>query len=274
MTTKLSFCRRGAAFAAGIVLLAATTATTATDADAAQGDFKLGLGMEYTTGDYGTGQDTDILYVPVRFQYMPGRWIFGITVPYIEITGNGDVTGGSSGPIVTNRGRATGAGRSTQSGLGDVILRVSYAIVQETRNAPLIDLTGKIKVPTADEDKGLGTGEFDYTFQVDVSKKFGKITPFGTLGYQLLGESGGAINLNDVFLFSLGATYAASNTLSVGLKYDYREATTANSGEKSELSPYAVFKMSKSVSLNLYGIYGLEDGSPDYGAGAMLSVSW
>lgn len=267
MTTCFNVRHRCAAFATGMFLLAAT----ATGAAAAEGDFKLGVGMEYTTGDYGTGQDTDILYIPAKFQYMPGRWVFGITVPYIAISGNGDVTGGA---VVTNKGQSTGAGRSTRSGLGDVILRASYAIVEQTRNAPLIDLTGKIKVPTADEDEGLGTGEFDYTAQVDISKTLGKVTPYGTFGYQLLGQPGGVVNLNDVFLLSLGASYALSKSFSMGLTYDYREATTANAEAKSEVSPYAVFKMGKNVSLNVYGIYGLADGSPDYGAGAMLSVSW
>jgi len=35
-----------------------------------------------------------------------------------------------------------------------------------------MDLTGKIKFGTADEDKGLGTGEQDYSLQADVFRFF------------------------------------------------------------------------------------------------------
>src|SRR3989441_7117590 len=60
---------------------------------------------------------------------------------------------------------------TTEEGIGDVLLKVSYAILEEKALIPEIAPYVKIKFPTADETRGLGTGEYDETIGVDLSKR-------------------------------------------------------------------------------------------------------
>src|SRR6266436_7323305 len=53
--------------------------------------FSLTTGVDYSTGKYGGTASTDILYVPLTAAYEMDKWLFKLTVPYIMVTGPGDV---------------------------------------------------------------------------------------------------------------------------------------------------------------------------------------
>jgi hypothetical protein len=247
-----------------------TTAPIAVHAqDAGHTAIKLSTGASYTTGDYGTGQDTDIFYVPFTFKYETDPWSLRLTVPYIRITGPGNVVGGTGAPIVVGTGVQN---RTTNSGLGDVIGSIGYAILPSSRDWPLVELTGKIKFPTASDSKDLGTGEFDYTGQVDVSKSFGPVTPFVTLGYRVLGDPQGR-DLDNVFFGSLGIGYKLTGALGVGAILDWAEASTGAADDAIEFTPYLSLKMGRQWSTSAYALMGLSDGSPDYGGGLQVTFA-
>ncbi len=193
----------------GTVFLIAILAAGA--AHAQDSTIKLGVGTNYSTGDYGTGADVDIFSVPFTAKFETGRWSYGLTVPYISITSEGDVVGGTDKPVVTKKKKSTGAGnRTTESGLGDIVALAGYALMTGGNDRPFVDLIGKIKFPTASESKGLGTGAFDYTAQLDLSQTFAKVTPFATLGYRISGDPDG-VDLDNIFIASFGAGYAYSD---------------------------------------------------------------
>ncbi|MDH3703005.1 MAG: transporter [Alphaproteobacteria bacterium] len=264
--------RSPAHFLVFICLVSTLAALGAKDANAQKtwSAFKFSTGVDYTTGDYGTGSNTDILFIPFTGKYEHGPWVVGMTIPYIHIDGDGSVVGGTDGsPIV---GDESGGGRTVKSGLGDIVALLTYSILPKKKTLPLVELTGKIKFPTANENDGLGTGEFDYSVQVDISQKFGKITPFGTLGYRFVGEPSGT-NLNDIFFLSLGGSYALQEKWSAGLIFDYRQSTSDAADDPAELTPFVVWKVHKDWSLNTYGLIGLTDGSADYGGGLQVSYT-
>ena len=245
-----------------------------TPCDAQDSTFTLGVGADYSTGDYGTGQDVDIWSVPVRANVETGRWKLELTVPYIAIRSAGDVVGGTDGPIVTKKKKNPAANtRTTESGLGDIVGSVGYAVLSGNDGLPLVEVTGKIKFPTASESKGLGTGQFDYTAQIDVAKEFGRITPFATIGYRFIGEDS-SLDLNNVLFVSVGAGYMFNDRISAGLAVDYSQATTGGVDDPLELSPYLSWSLGDRWSLDVYGLIGLSGGSPDSGGGAHLSVAF
>ncbi len=55
---------------------------------------------------------------------------------------------------------------------------------------------------------------------------------------------------------------------------DYRQATTSTADGALEMSPYVTWGLSDSFGLNLYGLLGLSDGSPDVGGGLQLSLKF
>ena len=159
-------------------LLAATGLASAQQQPAAadtasvqSGSFSLTTGVDYSTGKYGGTSSTDILYVPLTGAYEMDKWLFKLTVPYISVTGPGNVVRGIG--IIKNK--APGP-RKTQSGLGDVVAGVTRNLIDVTSSGTLIDLTGKIKFGTADAGKGLGTGENDYAAQVDLTQTVSRLT--------------------------------------------------------------------------------------------------
>ena len=87
------------------VLASATVlfASTATRADETWSAFKFTTGVDYTSGDYGTGSDTNILFIPFTAKYEHGAWFGGVTIPYIRIESDGSVVGGADGTVITKK---------------------------------------------------------------------------------------------------------------------------------------------------------------------------
>jgi hypothetical protein len=227
----------------------------------------LGVGFDYSSGTYGESQSTDILYIPVIGKYELESWVFKVTVPYISVRGPGNVI-----PGVGEVNRTAGV-ITTQSGLGDIVAAATYTLYAGDASAPGWDLTGKVKLGTADPNKGLGTGENDYSAQVDVYKVFGSTTAFGTLGYSILGSSA-TLQLNNVFYAAVGASYKFSDQLSSGLSLYVRQAASSTSGQQSDLTAFATYKLDPLWKLQGYVLLGLATGSPDWAIGAVVGRSF
>ncbi|HZE15383.1 MAG TPA: hypothetical protein VE197_06565, partial [Mycobacterium sp.] len=106
------------------------------------GNFTLSTGVDYSTGNYGLSQSTDITYVPLTGRYETQNWITKLTVPYIRVTGPSAVL-----PQVGRVGSGAGPIR-TEAGLGDVVFSLTRNVYSSRRY--LADLTGTVKFGTAD----------------------------------------------------------------------------------------------------------------------------
>jgi hypothetical protein len=230
----------------------------------------LGTGFDYTSGKYGSSEKTEILYVPITARYETGPWTFRGVLPYIRITGPGNVVGAGDDRITLSTANTA---RRTESGLGDVVGSAFYSVLSE-RNAPFgLDLGAKVKLGTADRDKGLGTGENDYSVQADAFKPFGDTTAFASLGYRWYGDPPG-IDLRNVFYGSAGATHKISGDTSVGAAYDWRPKVSPNGGRISEVTAFVTQRFSRDWKVQFYGVKGFSTGSPDFGVGALLSYNF
>ncbi len=76
-----------------------------------------------------------------------------------------------------------------ERGLGDVVLTSKYALLQETENFPGFALGLGLKLPTGEEDRKLGTGEFDASLFAACSKRTGDVSFHGSLQYIATGGS-------------------------------------------------------------------------------------
>jgi hypothetical protein len=80
-------------------------------------------------------------------------------------------------------------GSSWSTGFGDIWLGAKYALLSDTRGDSVgLALKGFSRIPTADPDKGLGTGEPAFGADVLVSKAFGFGELHGAAGYELNGN--------------------------------------------------------------------------------------
>lgn len=232
------------------------------------GKFSVASGFDYSSGKYGTNSNTDILSIPVIAKYEINRWTLKLTVPYVSVTGDGSVL-----PGIGKAKTSTSTQRTTESGLGDIVAGATYNIYQGSADALVVDFTGKVKLGTADKNKGLGTGENDYSGEFNVYKGLGNITALATIGYKVYGDTS-ATPLNNVFFGSVGGIYKLTPDTSAGLIYDFRPKITDNGSNLSEMTAFVNHKISQTWKAQGYLVKGFANGSPDYGVGGLVSYAF
>ena len=228
-----------------------------------EGPLTLGAGLHYSTGDYGSATTTEITTLAFTAKYLSGPWTLRAFIPYLEVTGDSSVIPGI--------GRVRGGGdRTTQTGLGDIVLGATYTALADRAGSLGLDLTGKVKLATADENKGLGTGEHDFAFITEIYKTFDRLTPFFGIGYHVLGDAPGQ-PLDNVWSMSFGASYKIDERSDIGASFDTRDRVVPGGSEQRELIGFFTHKLTRSWKAQVYGLIGLSDGSPDWGLGATLA---
>jgi hypothetical protein len=231
--------------------------------------------VNYSVGDYGTGSDTTIVYVPFTLGVRPiERLSISLTVPYIYLSSDDVVvTGGGVAVKKRENGTATTSRRSTsEGGLGDILLKGSFIVLEERAWLPEIAPYLKTKFPTADEDRGLGTGEFDETIGVDLSKQvMERLFGYLTLAYTFIGDPPGT-NLRNTFGWSVGAAYAVTTRFPLFAFLDGATAITPGQSDPVELRVGAEYRLARALKLTGSVTRGLTDGAADWGLGAGLTL--
>lgn len=222
--------------------------------------FSTAIGLDYSSGDYGTGTTSEIWYVPVVGKYETGPMTYKVTVPWLRIT-NPEV-GPTGDPL-------PGGCRDVESGMGDTVASAGYALLDGSEGGVLVDLIGKVKFPTADEDQCLGTGETDYAAQVDIAKAFGPVTGFATLGWKKYGDPPGS-DFDDPIYASLGFAIPVAVRTSAGASYDWRQKVVSTGAQIQELTLFVTHKLNQAWKFQLYAVTGFSNASPDAEGGLLL----
>lgn len=124
---------------------------------------------------------------------------------------------------------------------------------------PLIDVVAKVKPGTADEQEGLGTGEYDYTAQVDLRKNFGPTVAFGTVRF--------SYNEGRHILLPMDSTKKQDLTSKLGLaavaakQGDYEQAIAQL---KDLLAIDARHEVALGMIAAIYAQLGMRDRAVDY----------
>lgn len=246
------------------VCLIAAAVTTGASAAHATGRLSFIAGAEYSTGDYGSPADTEVFYEFVSARYTNAPWSFKVTVPFLQVDGPASVAG-DEGEVEL----LPGVDRSA-SGIGDVSLSTTYTIAWKPERTYL-DLIGRVRLPTGDEDKGLGSGETDFIAIAGLTKDFDDVSVFVEAGRRFLGRSATRPR-QDGWLVSAGVSAPVGGGTEIGAAIDWREASYDGQPDPAEVSASVRFNLSNDVRMNVYAFAGLSNGSPDAGAG--LTLTW
>jgi len=230
------------------------------------------LGYESSSGKYGTTSTTDIVTVPVSALYETGRWMMKLTVPYIQVTGDGSVlaSGGGRGRRATTTTTTT-ATRTTNSGLGDVVALVAYNVYAADSVDAGVDLAGRVKFGTA--NKTLGTGKNDYAAQLYAYHSIGNFTPSLVFGYEVLGSTA-ETPLDNVYYGTAAGDYRFGELSNGGVEYRYAQKASTTAAEQRELVLYVSREIGLDTFLRGYLLKGYADGSPDSGFGIAISAGY
>ena len=89
----------------------------------------------------------------------------------------------------------------------------------------------------------------------------------------MIREGTSDFDLEDGWLASAGLIGRLHESVSGGLFVDWREAPSRTADDPLELTPYLALRWGSHWTLSPYGVWGLSDGSPDFGFGLHLSAA-
>jgi hypothetical protein len=253
-------------------------------------NWQIGMTPSYSNGNFGTGTTSEFVYVPVSIRRLFRDGDVSVVIPFVSVTSNGSATlvGGQptptlpgrclkeSGTVVDtdkpeclallNAGQGVTAGQKvTNSGLGDIILRGRYYAVEEKEYVPLIALTTRIKIPTASESKGLGTGALDHGYGVELSKMLGdKWITFLDGGYNFIGDPEGR-ELQNQYWFDVGGGHYLTKSFLVSVYYEEYRSLVSDRVNIRDFFFAFNYKASDAWRFNGGVTAGVSNSAPDYG---------
>jgi hypothetical protein len=275
---------------AALLAIAAVAFPAAPPAAASASDLVFGLERIEGTFQSDTTRDFDQLFVQGEFGSATSRLL--VRLPYLKLNHTGNVTQTNDGPIIIGAGGPgspafqTSQAEDGESGIGDISLRnETYFVRAGKGNRPALSMVIDLKWPTADEKKGLGTGEYDYGGGLDYLQPLGQhFQILGAATYRFMGSPEG-YEFQDRLKLSAGFAFLTAHSTwrlvgenitpvldnvllynsagaAVGLVpvEDYRVV-------RGEL----VWRNGAGGSMRLYALTGLNDSSPDIGYGLVFA---
>ncbi len=188
-------------------------------------------------------------------------------------SGSGSGSSGSGGSDDDSEltGQTAGS-RATRGGLGDIVLRGRYFLVDERDWVPMIAVMGRVKFGTASASQGLGTGKTDEGAGLEFSKALtDNLLAFADTGYTVIGRAEG-LNLRNQWNYDVGLGYYVTNAWLVSAYYEEYRSIVSGLQNPRDLLLAMNLKSSDTLRFNASTQIGLSNGAPDYGVTAGLSL--
>jgi len=221
----------------------------------------------YFSGDFGTGISTGMTYLPLIFILGSTRQELRVTVPYLSVTTSQPVT--FVGNEIIPRGSG---GRTNESGLGDIVAREEYFFLEGGRRRPWISGLIRIKAPTADDTRGLGTGEWDYGPGAAVIQPLGaRWNLLGEAQYVVRGDPRGT-DFRNTWWLSGGLQKKLSGSTAASLYYERTQSVVPGRRDLVDLILGYDHGFARRLTLRTSVFVGLSDTAEDYGLSAGFSM--
>lgn len=206
----------------------------------------------YKTGDFGTPTRSELYYVSPAIGYVAPQYDVSVTVPYL------------------NMANKTNGATTSESGIGDVILRGGRVFVPEGDGRFSLDGALAVKLPTADRNKGLGTGETDYGAFLSVHQRFDKIKLSLFSGYIKVGDPP-SVNYNNIYLYGIGIARIIGST-ELYTSFEGRRAIVPGAKNPQEINVGFFYVLNADYAIKGGVFSGMNNGGPDFGLSAGIVV--
>lgn len=220
----------------------------------------------YFSGDFGSDINTQIAYFPLILDVQSRRNEFKATFPYLSIRSDQSVSivGGEVIPL--------GGPPQTESGPGDAILEEEYYFKEGTSQSPWLYAGARLKLPTGDESKGLGTGTTDFGPGVGIMQPMGSRWTFlGEYRYVFRGNTSSTDYQNTPWV-TLGTQGRISKASWLNFFYDRLDSVIAGRNAITDVSAGYDVKVSPAVKIRSAVFKGISDTAEDYGVSLGFSV--
>lgn len=218
-----------------------------------QGDsaWRLSGSVAYSEGDYGTGDKSRVTYVPVTATRFLPRGYVSATLSAVSVDTSG---------------------QESESGMGDTLLKVALYALDGTPTQPGVDLVAKVKIPTADDNKGLGTGAVDFGGGTEAYQWFHyPWVGFMDVYVMAIGDSA-ATDKSTQQIGDIGLGHQTTAAWLNSLFLEYRSAIAPS--QDDSVSTYYLGSYRFGPEAKVFGSLeiGLTDGAPDYAVSLGLSL--
>lgn len=234
--------------------------------------FTGSFGVSGWSGDFGAPTNTDISSVITSVRYQNGGLRLSALIPRMRIESNGSFFAGIGGTplFVAPEVRAP---RRVRKGWGDLTLGASYLLSGGEQRGFDVDLTGRVKLPTASDGSELSTGKVDYSAGVEVSKTVGRFIPTASVTYRIFGDNK-VWRFRNGFDVTAGASYIVAPSTAIVLNYEYVAASSRFIDDSHEVVLGASTPILPRLRLTAYGSKGLSDGAADVSGGVSLALTF
>ena len=273
--------QRRAVVVAGLLTLAIALAPV--EAAAQVDRWQIGTASSYSTGRYETDTTTSVVYTPTTARRLFRDGDITLVFPFTCIKGDAGVTVVNGSPVRTDRGtgttdrteRSTGDASTrvgTESvpvsacGMGDIVVRGRYFVVDERAWLPTIALRAHVKAPTASASRGLGTGRADEGVGIELSRSVtSTVVVMADGGYTFIGKPSGT-RYQNTWWYDVGLSQdLASGRVNLSVFYEEYEAILPSAVSARDVLASVMLRGSTGWRIQVSGQFGLSDGAPDQG---------
>ena len=252
---------------------------------AADDHWQFGSAPSFSSGKYGTDTRTEVVHTPITARRLFDDGDVTLVFPFTCIRGNGGVTIVNGWPVREERIRNSGAsdrsgssntrsrptdssgtGRGTNCGMGDIVVRGRYYLLDEHEWMPTIAVRAHVKTPTASAERGLGTGRPDEGVGIEVSRTLaGGVLAMVDGGYTVIGKPAG-VDFNNNWWYDVGIGQNLAKG-AVNLSVFFEEYRTIVPGFANARDILAAVSLTgpSGWRVQVSGQFGLSDGAPDHG---------
>lgn len=213
------------------------------------------VGAGQKQGDFGTATRSTLSLAYITFGASSSRWDANLTVPYLRV------------------GREGGGISTHDQGLGDIVARGIYRFLSETEDGWSLDGVGALKLPTASDTKGLGTGRTDAGVFLALNQQMGLFRWTVQAG-RIQGASGNPSVTTDPltsgasFLGISGSWYFDGTRW--GVSFEARGPAYQGLPGARELTVDVFHPLTPKWGIRALVTAGLSDGGPRQGLGVAL----
>lgn len=211
----------------------------------------ISAAVDFSKGNYAKTTQTEMTATIIQTKYTNNAFSVQFDLPYLMLSkSNGH-----------------------SEGIGDAIIGGTYNAFYYPELAFAVDIGLKLKLPTANKDDGLGTGELDELLQLYAYKRVDDFTLMLGAGYKWMGQPEN-VSYRNVISGSVGVIYQLSERAAIGTLVDFRQSVISTLQNQMEMTLYHAYNLTASWRTQLYVYKGVTETSPSIGLGGSLSYQF
>ncbi|MEK6546057.1 MAG: transporter [Nitrospinota bacterium] len=164
--------------------------------------------------------------------------------------------------------------RASQEGIGDMNLVAKYLFLQETEKTPAFTVKGMVKLDNGNFEKGLGSGDRDYSLFAVASKNRDNLSIHAHFGQTWIGNKNNK-NMRDITLYGLAIDAGVTENFHLlGEINGNRHPDIHEANDPRNALMGATYRISSRLTLDMAYKWGISDASPEWNTSVGMTITF